>query len=90
MDHNIPTPSIVLKYTKKVVLKIKDFREKGLLSITKNRKIVDVLLISDGENIFPLEKRDTIVIEASSHLIKFAEFEKNYFFKSLKEKFSFK
>lgn len=90
MDHNTPTPSIVIKYNKKVELKIKGFRKREILSITKSKKKVDVLLIADGDNTFPLEKNDIIIIESSPHLIKFVEFEKNYFFKSLKEKFAFK
>lgn len=90
MDHNLPTPSVVLPDDQKVVLKILNFRKRGLLSVTKTKKPADLLLIADGENIFPLEKNDTIVIRRSVNLVTFAELEKNYFFKSLQEKFAFR
>ncbi len=90
LDHNIPTPSVVVKYNKEIELKITDFRERGLLSIAKTGKPTDILLIADGENIFPLQKNDIIKIQSSPKLVKFVELEKNYFFKSLQEKFAFK
>ena len=90
LDHNIPTPSVVIKYNKEIELKIADFRERGLLSVAKTEKPADVLLIADGENIFSLQKNDIIKIQSSPRLVKFVELEKNYFFKSLQEKFAFK
>lgn len=90
MDHNIPSPSIVIKRNKKIELKILSFRERGLLSIAKTGENVDVVLVADGLNIFSLKEKDVINIERSPKLIRFVELEKNYFFKSLQEKFSFK
>ncbi len=90
LDHNIPTPSVVAKYNNRIFLRVLGFKKRGLLSISKNKQKFDVLLISDGEKIFPLEKNDTIVVESSPELIKFVELEKHYFFKSLQEKFGFK
>ncbi|MCL4405569.1 NAD(+)/NADH kinase [Patescibacteria group bacterium] len=90
LDHNIPTPSVVVKKDNKVTLKVIDFRERGTLSIHKTGQEVDVLLIADGETVFPLRKGDKIVLKRSAHAIKFAELEHNYFFKSLEEKFGFK
>lgn len=90
LDHNIPTPSVVLKYTKEIELKIVDFRQRGVLSVTATGKSVDVLLVSDGEKIFSLQKGDVVKIQSSPRLVKFVELEKNYFFKSLQEKFAFK
>ncbi len=90
LDHNIPTPSIVIKSTNKVSMKILNFRKRGLLSLTKGNKAIDAVLTSDGENIFPLEKNDIIMLRRSRNLIKFVELEKNYFFKSLQEKFAFR
>ena len=87
LDHNIPTPSIVVKYNRKIFVKVVDFRERGLFSISSTGQKIDVVLISDGENIFPLQKSDVVKIEQSSHMIRFAELEPHYFFKSLQEKF---
>src|SRR3989338_3834991 len=90
MDHNVPTPSIVIKYNEEVTIKINGFRQRGILSLSKTGQKIDVILAADGESIFPLEIGDEIVIQNSPHLIKFAELEKHYFFKSLEEKFGFK
>ena len=90
MDHNMPTPSIVVKYTRRIELVVKSFRKRGLFLVKKNKKDVDVVLAGDGENIFPLAERDRVVVTASPRLARFAEVERNYFFKSLEEKFSFR
>lgn len=90
LDHNIPTPSMIIKYTKDVVLRIVHFRRRGLLTITRTGEAADALLVADGEMIFPLMPHDLIVVRRSPRLVKFAEFEKGYFFKSLHEKFGFR
>ena len=89
-DHNIPTPSIVIDQDKSVTLKILNFRKRGVLTIKKTGKPADVLLVSGDSTIFPLNKGDVIKIRRSHRLVKFAELEKNYFFKSLQEKFAFR
>jgi len=88
MDHNIPTPSIVVKYNEEVTVKISGFRQKGILSISKNKEKADVILIADGDKISSLKKGDIINIKSSNHLVRFVETEPDYFFKSLKDKFS--
>ncbi|MDP2668302.1 MAG: NAD(+)/NADH kinase [bacterium] len=91
MDHNIPTPSIVVKRDREINLKVVNFRKRGLLRISATDKPVDVILSVDGsENIFPLEVGDVIKIRRSPGLIKFAELESAYFFKSLREQFAFR
>lgn len=90
LDHNIPTPSIVVKKDTKIMLTVLDFRKRGILSISKTKEPVDVLLIADGETIFSLQKDDKIILHKSPHTIKFVELERNYFFKSLEEKFGFR
>ncbi|OGN06496.1 MAG: hypothetical protein A3B86_03555 [Candidatus Yanofskybacteria bacterium RIFCSPHIGHO2_02_FULL_38_22b] len=90
LDHSIPSPSIVVKYTNIVNLKVVSFRKRGVISLSKNNTKIDVLFMADGESLFPLEEKDEVVIESSPHLVKFAELEKNYFFKSLQEKFGFR
>jgi len=89
MDHNIPSPSLVVK-NKQIQLKVTSFRERGLLSVAETGEKVDVVLISDGDQLFPLKEGDLINITRSPKLARFVEIEKNYFFKSLQEKFSFK
>ncbi len=90
MDHNIPTPSIVVKRTKNIEIKVLDFKKRELLSLTDSGTPVDVILHSDSETLFPLQKGDVISIRRSARLVRFAEIEKNYFFKSLQEKFAFR
>ncbi len=89
LDHNLPTPSIVIQPETKLHLEITDFRKRGLL-LTKDKKAADVILISDGEMVFPLEVGDVIKISRSPKMVTLAEVEKNYFFKSLREKFLFR
>lgn len=90
LDHNIPTPSIVVKKTKEVVLKVSDFRERRLFKLAATDEYVDVMLVADGSVIFPLKKGDQVKVKRSPKLVRFAELEKNYFFKSLQEKFAFR
>lgn len=90
LDHSIPSPSVVVKYSNPVSVKVVSYRKTGVISLSKNSQKVDVILVADGESIFPLEEKDEVIVTSSPHLIKFAEFEKNYFFKSLQEKFGFK
>lgn len=90
LDHSIPSPSVVVKYNNPVSVKVVSYRKTGVISLSKNNQKVDVILVADGESIFPLEEKDEILITSSPHLIKFAELESNYFFKSLQEKFGFK
>lgn len=89
-DHNTPTPSIIVDDKEEIRLKLLDFKEHGILSLAKNKKKIDVVLVSDGEKIFPLKRGDLVVVKRSAHVVKFAELEKNYFFKSLQEKFAFR
>lgn len=90
MDHNIPTPSMVIKRNREITLKVKGFRKRGLLKISDSGEKVDVVIIADGENVFPIQAGDTIKIRRSPGLVRFAELEPNYFFKSIQEKFAFK
>ncbi|OGN04454.1 MAG: hypothetical protein A3B99_04455 [Candidatus Yanofskybacteria bacterium RIFCSPHIGHO2_02_FULL_44_12b] len=89
LDHDIPTPSVVVKYTNELSINVINFKNRGLLSISKTKKAFDVLLVTDGETIFPLKKNDIIIVKSSPKLIKFVQLEDNYFFRSLKEKFRF-
>lgn len=98
LDHSIPSPSLVVKYSNTINIEVVSFRERGLISLSKTLRLgsgqagkkIDVLLVADGESVFPLQEKDEVIIKSSPHLVKFAELEKNYFFKSLQEKFGFK
>lgn len=90
LDHNVPTPSIVIKHDREIAVKILSFRQRGLLSVSKTRTKADTILVADGETIFPLRKDDLVFIKKSPHFVRFAEIDKSYFFKSLQEKFGFK
>lgn len=90
LDHNIPTPSIVISKDKTINLKIINFRKNGLLSIAKTGKPVDVVISGDAESIFPLQAEDVVKIRQAPRYAKFAVFDKHYFLKSIQEKFSFK
>lgn len=89
LDHNIPTPSLVIKHDRKIEIEVTSFRERGVLTLTETGKPVDVLLLADTETTFPLKEKDRIIITKSPHLVTFAEVEESYFFKSLEEKFAF-
>lgn len=89
LDHNIPTPSIVIKRNKEIAIKILDFRTRGILSVAKTGERADVLLVSDSDLVCALKMGDMVIVSRSPRLVKFAEIEKGYFFKSLQEKFAF-
>lgn len=89
LDHNIPTPSLVINPNKKILIKVLDFRKNNVLKLI-NGEWASVLLSVDGEKVFPLKVGDKIVTHSSNRVVKFAEIEKNYFMKSLQEKFAFK
>src|SRR3989344_5221968 len=90
LDHNIPSPSLIIKRNRNIILKIKDFRKQNRFIIKKTGETADVVLTTDTENIISLQKGDKIIIRRSERLVRFAELEKNYFFKSLQEKFAFR
>ena len=89
LDHNIPTPSIIVDSNKKISMRVVFFRNRGILNLS-NKKSVDMVLVSDGEKIFPLKIGDVILARRSPQCVRFAELEEHYFFKSLQEKFAFK
>ncbi len=89
LDHSIPTPSMIVKPDTRITVEVVGFRKRGLL-MTKDYKEAEVLLISDGEIAFPIQVGDEVRLTRSPKLVTFAEVEKNYFFKSLKEKFYFR
>ncbi|OGZ04692.1 MAG: hypothetical protein A2845_05360 [Candidatus Lloydbacteria bacterium RIFCSPHIGHO2_01_FULL_49_22] len=90
LDHNIPTPSLVLKNTKTVYIDITEVRKRGILAITQTNEPIDAVLTADDMDLFPLHEKDRVEVTKSKHIITFAEFEDNYFLKSLQKKFAFR
>lgn len=75
LDHNIPTPSIVVPATDAVMIRIEDTRK-------------EVTLACDGQPILTLEPKDEIIVHTSEHTITLAQVQEHYFYQSLHEKFS--
>ena len=73
-----------------ITLTIDDFRERDRFIIKHTGETADVVLASDIDRIIALKKGDKVVVRKSERLVRFIEFEKDYFFKSLQEKFSFR
>jgi NAD+ kinase len=90
MDHNLPTPSLIIKRDRAVSLQIQDFRKRDEFLVRRSNERADVILTADTANIIPLQKNDTVVIRKSPRLIRFAELDRNYFFRSLEEKLAFR
>ena len=90
LDHNIPTPSIVIKHNKNIAITVSNFRTRKLLTLTESKKAFDVLLTADSAEFFALERDDRVMVRRSPQLTRWAEIESNYFFKSLHERFAFR
>jgi NAD+ kinase len=88
LDHNVPTPSIVVPSGKPVTFEIKSFRHRGLLTMPDTNRAADVLLVCDGQVVTPLDEGDRITVLNSATGITTVEVGSNYFYKSLHEKFS--
>ncbi len=90
LDHNIPTPSMILNPDQVITVKIANFRKKHLLKISDSNIPAEVILSADGEIVFSLEIGDKVEIRQSSHFAKFCELGKYGFLNRLQEKFDFK
>lgn len=88
LDHNVPTPSMVIPSDKHIHFRIKDFRKRNTIHIAGTHELHDVILAIDGQALFPLEKSDTITVTNSGHSYSLVELESSYFYTSLHEKFS--
>lgn len=90
LDHNLPTPSLVIPKNKKIYITIDDFREHKLLSVASTGEPADVVISADSKSPTPLMKKDLIIVSEHPHPIKLISFDKHYFLKSIQDKFSFK
>lgn len=90
LDHGIPTPSVIVKRNQTIIVEVEDFRKRERFLIRETGDAADVILAADVERIFALKKGDKIIVKKSDRFARFVELEKNYFFKSLQEKFTFR
>lgn len=90
LDHNLPTPSLVIPKNKSIHITIDNFREHRLLSIGRTGEPADVVISADSKSPTPLMKSDLVIISNHAHPIKLVSFDEHYFLKSIQDKFSFK
>lgn len=90
LDHGIPTPSMVVKRNQTITIDVEYFRKRDRFLIRETGDMADVILAADVERIFALRVGDKILVRKSDRFARFVELEKNYFFKSLQEKFTFR
>lgn len=90
LDHNTPTPSLVLNTSTDIKLHVKDFRMRGELISKKTGQEVDSALFVDGYMVEVLAPNDIVVISRAPKTARLIEIERNYFFKSLHQKFTFR
>ena len=86
LDHDVPTPSIVVPVDRTVSLTVSSFRGRGILSL--DRKPVDVLLTADAQAAFALAQGDRILVSRAPEGVCIIQLEPDYFYHSLHEKFS--
>jgi len=90
LDHDIPTPSMVTDAESAISIHVLRFRKRGLLTIAATGVSAEVLLVVDGDGIFPLEPEDCVVVTALKKPARLVEFDRAHFFKRLREQFGFR
>lgn len=86
LDHDVPTPSVVVPVDRTVSLRVVSFRSRGILSL--GSRSVDVILSADGQTAFALQEGDRIMVRRAPHGVAIVQLEPDYFYRSLHEKFS--
>lgn len=90
LDHNVPTPPIVFKSTEEIKIKVKNFRPFDDLVFKKTGESINVGLFVDGRLKAILKVGDEVLVRRAEQSIRLAEFSKNYFFDSVRNKFHFR
>ena len=88
LDHNMPTPSIVVPPNLTVTLRVTEFRKRGTIIIAGRRSPADVVLAAGGLAEYALEQGDRIVITRAPGVVRFAQVNSHHFYTSLHEKFA--
>ncbi|HXV26853.1 MAG TPA: NAD(+)/NADH kinase [Candidatus Paceibacterota bacterium] len=86
LDHNTPTPSIIIPTDRTVTVSVASFRRRGLLKLEKDD--ADVICSADGAFAFALREKDLVRVSRSPRSVAIAQLESDYFYQSLHEKFS--
>ena len=88
LDHNLPTPSLVVDPGRTITVEVLDFRTQGTLRL--KAQPADVVVSADGNQVFPLRIGDRIVVKKSAKHSRFAQVDPDAFLKGLQDKFAFK
>lgn len=88
LDHNVPTPSIVVPSALTVTLRVTDFRKRGTIVVAGRAAPADVVLAAGGWAECALERGDTITVRRAPGVVRFAQVNPHHFYTSLYEKFS--
>ncbi len=89
LDHNIPTPSIVVGGRELIEVVVTQFRERALLALSATGEPVNVIATVDGRAIFPLHVGDLLGVSTNASKVPLVEFEPEHFFRNLHAKFPF-
>ena len=90
LDHNLPTPSLVVEPSRTITVVVEDFRSQKLLRLNNSNQAADVVIAADGADVFPLEIGDEVIVKQSAKHSRFVVTNKNHFFTSLQDKFALK
>jgi NAD+ kinase len=90
LDHNTPTPSLIVDEHDTVSIHVKNFRERHELLSAKTHEYIDTGLFLDGVLIETLQVGDIIKVSKYKKYIRIVELERGYFLESIREKFNFK
>ncbi len=89
LDHNVPTPSLILRSDQTIAITVDSFRASGLMTLTSTGEAADVLLIADGSDAHVvMQPGDKITVKKHTETVTFAETDQNAFLHSLHDKFN--
>lgn len=90
LDHDVPTPSVVVPSKSTIGIKVVKFRQTDRLKLSKTNEPADVVLDIDGAHLVALQPGDEITVTESDRTTKLLEFEDNYFLKNIQRLFTFR
>lgn len=90
LDHNTPTPSVVIEHTHTASIQITDFRVRHALTLAGTKELANVVAIGDGSELVSLQKEDTIEVTRGTYPVLFAHTREHHFFRTLHDAFSFR
>lgn len=90
LDHNTPTPSVVIDTKHTTSIRITDFRIRHALTLAGTQELANVVAIGDGSELVSLQKEDTIEVTRGTFPTLFAHTHEHHFFQTLHDAFSFR